>query len=66
MGGRGIHVWERVIGGWTGDTRVGACDWWVGGWRTHVWERVIGGWTGDTSVGACDWWVDGGYVCESV
>ena len=22
MGGRGVHVWERVIGGWTGDGRV--------------------------------------------
>ena len=31
MGGRGIQVWERVIGGWTGDTGVRACDWWVGG-----------------------------------
>ena len=29
VGGWRIHVWERVIGGWTGDTSVGACDWWV-------------------------------------
>ena len=31
MGGRGIHVWERVIGGWMEDTSVGACDRWVDG-----------------------------------
>ena len=31
MGGRGIHVWERVNGGWMEDTSVGVCDWWVGG-----------------------------------
>ena len=31
MGGWRIHVWERVIGGWTGDTCVRACDWWVDG-----------------------------------
>ena len=31
MGGRGIQVWERVIGEWTGDTCVRACDWWVDG-----------------------------------
>ena len=29
MGGHGIHVWELVFGGWTGDTCVRACDWWV-------------------------------------
>ena len=39
-----------MIGGWTGDTCVRACDWWVG----------------DTCVRACDWWVDGGYMCGSV
>ena len=22
-------MWKRVIGGWKGDTCVGACDWWV-------------------------------------
>ena len=31
MGGQGIHVWERVIGGWMEDTCVRACDWWVNG-----------------------------------
>ena len=31
MGGRGIQMWERVIGGWVGDTCVRACDWWVDG-----------------------------------
>ena len=31
MGGWRIHVWERVIGGWVGDTCVRACDWWVDG-----------------------------------
>ena len=34
MGGQGIHVWELVIGGWTGDTCVRPYDWWVnGGYR---------------------------------
>ena len=50
VGGQGIHVWERVIGGWTVDTSVRACYWWVG----------------DTGVRACYWWVDGGYIFESV
>ena len=51
MGGRGIQMWERVIGGWVGDTCVRACDWWV---------------DGDTCVRACDWWVDRGYKCGSL
>ena len=43
MGGRGIQVWERVIGGWVVDICVEGCDWWVDGGYMCESVGLVGG-----------------------